>query len=380
MRTRLLVGLGVMVVLVFPALTGAGHTTDPRISNLVPRGHIQEPRLTGGGPPTYPGTNPDIHTDIAFWGNLAFQASWLGFNIRDVSNPDAPSHISYTSCPGNQGDIMVYRNVVVRSWNSPASATPGPSQNPLGRAETTCDGQPVTVGFEGVHVFDISNLADPQLVAQVATPNGSHTSTAVPDPANNRLIVYNSASSAATPQIDVISIPLGNPAAAALVRSVPAGGSCHDISVILGDAMRVACSGGTGFRMFSIGGPSGGSLTFPELLYRVDVPTVTIGHSTAFTWNGEVFIFGHEPGGGTQAQCEASDPRPTSRFYFYRTSDGALLGTWVLPRNQAASENCTLHNFNVVPFLDRYVMTHGSYQAGTGVVDFTNPAAPVEVA
>ena len=161
---------------------------------------------------------------------------------------------------------------------------------------------------------------------------------------------------------------------------MPAGGSCHDISVILGDAMRAACSGGTGFRMFSLGGPSGGSLTFPELLYRVDVPTVTVGHSTAFTWNGEIFIFGHEPGGGVAAQCEASDPAALKSFYFYRTSDGALLGTWVLPRGQAANENCTLHNFNVVPFLDRYVMTHGSYQAGTGVVDFTNPAAAVEVA
>ena len=31
-------------------------------------------------------------------------------------------------------------------------------------------------------------------------------------------------------------------------------------AVILGDVMRAACSGGDGFSMFSIGGPSGGSL------------------------------------------------------------------------------------------------------------------------
>jgi hypothetical protein len=380
-RFRFTLVLAALAALIVPAAAMAGHTGDPRSPNLTPLGHITEPRLTGA--PT--GANqtaggPDIHTDLAFRGTLAFQASWLGFNIRDVSNPAAPTHVSYTACNGNQGDILVYRNVAVRSWNSPASATPGPQQVPLARAETNCDGQPVAVGFEGLHVFDVSNLADPQLVAQVATPNGSHTATAVPDPANDRLLVYNSASSGATPQIDIVSIPLGAPQNATLVRSVPAGGACHDIQVKFGTTMKAICAGGNGFRVFSIGGPLGGSLTFPELLYGVVVPTVTIGHSSSFSWNGEIIIFGWEPQGGTGAQCEAEDPPTNKSFYFYRASNGALLGTWVLPRPQSSQENCTLHNFNTVPFLDRHVMVHGSYQAGTGVIDFTNPAAPVEVA
>ena len=96
------------------------------------------------------------------------------------------------------------------------------------------------------------------------------------------------------------------------------------------------------------------------------VPTVTIGHSTAFTWDGEMIVYGHEPGGGTQAECEAADDPLKKTFFFYRASDGALLGTWLLPRPQGPNENCTLHNFHVVPFLDRHVMVHGSYQAGTG--------------
>ncbi len=379
-RFRLLVGLGILALLAFPAVAAAGHTTDPRSPNLTPLGHIEQPRLTGGpGGPNEPG-GTDIHTDLAFDGNMALQGTWLGFNLRDISNPAAPQQISYTTCPGNQGDVILYRNVVVRSWNSPASATPGPQQNPLGRADTNCDGQPVAVGFEGIHVFDITNRADPQLVAQVALPQGSHTATAVPDPANGRLLVYNSASSAASPQIDIVAIPLTAPQNAAVVRSVPAAGPCHDISVIFGDANLVTCAGGNGFRVFSIGGPRGGSKTLPELLYRVNVPTVTIGHSASFSWNGEIIIFGHEPGGGTQAQCEDVDPATNKSFFFYRASDGVLLGTWVLPRPQSSQENCTLHNFNTVPFLDRHIMVHGSYQAGTGVVDFTNPAAPVELA
>ena len=382
-RLRLLVGLGVLALLAFPALAAAGHTTTPRTPNLAPLGHIEQQRLTGGtGDPANQADpqNPDIHTDLGFWGNIAVQGSWLGFHLRDISNPAAPTTISYTSCRGNQGDVFIYGNLVVRSWNSPASATPGPSQNPLGRAELTCDGAPVAAGFEGIHVFDISNRADPQLVAQVVTPQGSHTATAVPDPENGRLLVYNSASSAAAPQIDVIAVPLSAPQNAQLVRSVPAGGPCHDISVIFGDANLVTCAGGTGFRVFSIGGPRGGSKTFPELLYRVDVPTVTIGHSAAFSWNGEIIVYGWEPQGGTGAECEAEDPPSKKSFYFFRASDGSLLGTWVLPRAQGPQENCTLHNFNTVPFLDRHILVHGSYQAGTGVIDFTNPAAPQELA
>jgi hypothetical protein len=381
-RFRVSFGLGVVALLVFPALATAGHTTTPRM-NLTPLGHIEQQRLTGGpGDPANPNdpTSPDIHADIAFSGTMAVQGTWLGFHLRDISNPASPQTISYTSCRGNQGDVLMYRNIVVRSWNSPASATPGANQNPLGRAETNCDGQPVAVGFEGIHVFDISNRADPQLVAQVPLPQGSHTATAVPDPANGRLLVYNSASSAASPQIDVVSIPLTAPQNATHIRSVPALAACHDISVIFGDANLATCAGGNGFRVFSIGGSRGGSKAAPELLYRVVVPTVTIGHSAAFSWDGEIIIFGHEPGGGTQTECEAADDPAKKSFFFYRASDGALLGTWVLPRPQTQNENCTLHNFNTVPFLDRHVLVHGSYQAGTGVVDFTNPAAPQELA
>ena len=373
-----------LLALALPAAALAGHTTDPA-TNLTPLGHIVEPRLTGGpGGPQTPG-GPDIHTDLGFWGDIAVQGTWLGFDLRDVSNPAAPAAISYTTCAGNQGDVMIYRNLVVRSWNSPASATPPAQQNPLARADLVCDGQPVAVGFEGLHVFDISNPANPELVAQVPTPCGSHTATAVPDPENNRLLVYNGASAqqgAACTALEfhIVSIPLSAPQNATLVRTVPAIQSCHDIQVMFEPAWLVVCAGGNGFRVFSIGGPRGGSKTAPELLYRVQVPTVSVAHSASLTWNGEIIVFGWEPQGGVGAECEDVDPATKKSFYFYRADDGALLGTWVLPRPQRYDENCTLHNFNTVPFLDRHVMVHGSYQAGTGVIDFTNPAAPVEVA
>ena len=67
-------------------------------------------------------------------------------------------------------------------------------------------------------------------------------------------------------------------------------------------------------------------------------------------------------------------------IFFFSAATGALIGRWVLPRDQTATENCTIHNYNVVPLRDRYVLVHGSYQSGTSVVDFTDPAAATEVA
>jgi len=90
-------------ILVFPLGAGAGHTTDPRTPDLVPRGHIVEPASL-----TNPAiANPDVHTDIAFRGKLAIQGNWDGFNIRDIRDPDNPKQVSRTFCNGDQGDVVV---------------------------------------------------------------------------------------------------------------------------------------------------------------------------------------------------------------------------------------------------------------------------------
>jgi hypothetical protein len=363
-RLFVLAACALGMVALAPA-AGAGHDTDPRTPNLEVKGHIVEPAVLGG----FGGANPDIHTDIAFWGKLAVQGNWDGFNIRDISDPANPTQVSRTFCDGNQGDVIVWDDIVVRSWNT-AAGTPGAFG-----AGLTCDGEAVAPGFEGLHVFDISNLANPELVAQVAIPCGSHTATGVPDLANGRLLVYNSSSSGACPGIDIVEVPLDDPASATLLRSEPAGRSCHDTGVILGDAMLAACAGGNGFTVWSLGGPLGGSLVDPQMINSVVVPTVTIGHSAAFTWDGDILIFGHEPGGGVAAECEATDSDEKKSYFFYEPVSGAFLGKWTLPRPQSATENCSLHNLNVVPLRSgRNVLVHGSYQSGTSVVDFTDPA------
>jgi hypothetical protein len=412
--------------------------------------------------------------------------------------------VSRTSSTGQQGDVVVWDTILVRSWD--------------GAAGGSCQGLP---GVSGLHVFDISDLANPVAVGVVNLPNGSHTATGVPDPENNRLLVYSSPSNAAG--IDVVEIPLDEPQSPTYLHRVPSGvpgalpnivtidppssaagtyqaqgasfgpipsatgtsgdvvvaedgsgnnegcdpfigfpagaialvdrgtcpfvqkaqnaqaagaaamivannvagapinmggadptitipsvmvsladgntikaglpatGSvkrnpqppprnCHDTGVILGDAMLAACAGGNGFTVWSMDPADGGSLEEPALLYGVPIAGVSIGHSAAFSWDGEILIFGHEPGGGGQPQCQATSPEVNKTMFFFEARTGVELGRHVLPRPQTNTENCTIHNYNVVPTDKRHILVHGSYQSGIGVVDFTDPANAVEIA
>ena len=124
----------------------------------------------------------------------------------------------------------------------------------------------------------------------------------------------------------------------------------------------------------------GGSLEDPAIQYSTIIPGVSIGHSAGFTWDGEVLIFGHEPGGGGQAQCQATSPLVNRTLFFFDADTGAPAGSFVHPRPQTSLENCTWHNYNVVPTDKRYVLVSGNYQSGISVVDFTDPGNAFEVA
>jgi hypothetical protein len=330
-----------------------------------------------------------FNSDLAFWGRKAYQGTYAGFRIIDVSDPENPAEIiNYTGCSsptstvGNQGDVLIWENLLIRSWNSPVAASQA--------ATASCGGELVGQGFEGLNIFDVSDPTNPVLVKNLrmaanTTPagSGSHTATLVPDLARNQLYVYNSASGGGN-AVDIVRIPLDNPQDAVFLRREPAGRACHDTSVILGDVNLVMCAGGNGFTVWSIDptidAPSPGSLEDPIQLYSRSVTGVTIGHSGSFSWDGEVLIFGHEPGGGGQAQCQATSSVVNRSIFFFEARTGTLLGSFLHPRPQTNLENCTWHNFNVVPTDKRYMFVSGNYQSGISVVDFTDPANAFEVA
>ena len=374
-------------VLFMPSVASADHATRPHTPNLQALGHAPFPATFLGQPDGVRKPN----SDLAFWGDLIFEGNYDGFRIIRSSNLEV---ISHPSCNGDQGDIVVWRNIVVRAWNSKKTEA------------RMCDGQVVPAGFEGVHVFDISNLRDPQMVAQVELPCGSHTLTLAPDLRNERAIVYSNNSSGSGcmggPEngdfIDVIEVPVDDPASSELLRREPLSGSpvtavtpgCHDMGVIMGKVNLAACASADATNVYDIGRNQhpGGSLDNPRFLYAIVEPGVgqagTNGrwHSAAFTWDGEVLILGWEPGGGAEPECQSTDPDIDKSAFFYDAHTGAKLGQWTLPRPQdGAAENCTIHNYNIVPLKDgRYVMVGGHYQAGTWVVEFTNPAAARTVA
>jgi len=80
-------------------------------------------------------------------------------------------------------------------------------------------------------------------------------------------------------------------------------------------------------------------------------------------------------------ECTATDPPLNYTYFFYDGDTGAKVGSWTLPRPQSETENCTLHNLNTIPLKNgRDILVHGSYQSGTSVVEFTDPANAVELA
>ena len=83
----------------------------------------------------------EISSDLAFWGKLAFQGNWFGFNLRDISAPGNPKPISFTDCTGGQGDVVVWENILVRSWDS--GAAPGSGAHP----GATCGGEDVPLDW-----------------------------------------------------------------------------------------------------------------------------------------------------------------------------------------------------------------------------------------
>jgi hypothetical protein len=396
-RVAVLAACGIGL-LVFTASAAANHATREHSQNMHALGHSEHATPFE----SVPLAQQNINSDIAFWGDLIFNGNYDGFRIIQ-NKPGNPQEINWTHCNGNQGDIVVWGDILVRAWNSPAPADNPATPLPENRF---CDGQPVPVGFEGVHVFDISDLSDPKLIGSVelsARPEasasggftggcGSHTLTAVPDLDNGRLLIYNLTSGGPCPFISILEVPLDNPAGAHWLRNEPLNelgptDAGHDEAVILGDVNMLAVAAHDMAHVYSIGGPRGGSPEDPKFLYTIEEFGVCNDrsvldcngnwHSAAFTWDGEVIILGWEPGGGGLGECEATDPATKRTVFFYDSDDGHKIGQWTLPRTQPADQNCTIHNYNTVPLRNgRHVLVTSAYQAGTYVVDFTDPANP----
>jgi hypothetical protein len=429
-KLRLLFGVAVLVGMLTVPLTASAvppsaaqaTATFEYTQNMHPLGFSPNPVPLDN---TVPGAGV-FNSDLAFWGNTAVQGTYAGFRLVNVEEPDNPVEIvdwtectSPTSTTGNQGDVIIWGDLIIRSWNTGTPAprypdgttipvedparftTPGAFCGDWPMFREPADPPAPERGQEGVHIIDISDPTNPDVIGFVDIPCGSHTETLVPDLANNRLLVYSNPSAntflgGTQPGeepfncrgFDIIEVPLADPAAASYLRFVPTGHPdtppeelhpCHDTGVILGDAMKASCAGGSGPSVWSLDPADGGSLDNPMFMFHRDLGT-SIGHTAAWSWDGKVLIFGHEPGGGGQAQCQATSSVLNRTLFFLDGETGETVGEFLHPRPQTSLENCTWHNLNVVPTNKGYVGVSGNYQSGISVFDFTNPANTKEIA
>jgi uncharacterized protein (DUF305 family) len=351
------------------------------------------------------------NTDMAFAGDAMIAGSYHGFNAYRLAADGVPKLISSTVCPGGQGDVTIVGKLLLMSV-----------EESRGRADCGLQGVTGKVSaerFRGIRIFDISDLSRPRQVGQVQTCRGSHTHSVV-DADENRIVVYNSGTSyvrkneelagcfdvqgddrTALFSIDVIEIPVANPAAARIVdrpRVFAAKGQiaglwrggehgegsqdtavtdqCHDITVFPSKRIAAGACSGNGI-VLDISDP-----LKPKRIDDVADKTFAYWHSATFNNDGTKVLFTDEWGGGMRPRCQAGDPRTWGANAFYAIENGKLVyrGHYKLPAPQTDKENCVAHNGSIIPVPGRDIFVQAWYQGGISVIDFTDAANPKEIA
>jgi hypothetical protein len=216
------------------------------------------------------------NSDLAFQGNHLFQGNFYGVNIFDISNPANTQLLTSMVCPGGQGDVSVYKNLLFMSVEMPngrldcgvegfpPEPPPADEEKDKDKAKDDKDKDKDSKDgkdgkdkdkeepkrhlpaaqkdrFRGVRIFDISDIRSPKQVAAVQTCRGSHTHTLVIDPNDKENVyIYVSGTSfvrqpeelagcsgekpdkdpnTALFRIDVIKVPLAAPQEAKIVSS-----------------------------------------------------------------------------------------------------------------------------------------------------------------
>jgi hypothetical protein len=173
------------------------------------------------------------NSDLAFTGNYAIQGNYNGIQVWDISDPSRPTLVVGYVCPASQSDVSVYRNLLFVSGEGFG-----------GRLDCGTEGVPEAVSqdrLRGIRIFDISDIRNPQYIANVQTCRGSHTHSVLVDPDDaENVYVYVSGSAPVRPaeelpgcssgppdedpntalfRIEVIKVPLAHPERAAIVSS-----------------------------------------------------------------------------------------------------------------------------------------------------------------
>lgn len=362
------------------------------------------------------------NSDLAFQGDYLFLGNFYGINIYNIADPAKAQLVTSMLCPGGQGDVSVYKNLLFMSVEMgngrldcgtqgfPLQTAPGPAPAEKDR-------------FRGVRIFDISDIKNPKQVAAVQSCRGSHTHTLVEDPKDkNNIYVYISGTSNVRPnaelagcsdgkpdedpntsrfRIDIVKVPVTAPQDAKIIASprifsddkgkinaLTDGGShankgrpeetdqCHDITAYSAIGLAAGACSGNGI-LLDIKDPAN-----PKRIESVNDKNYAYWHSASFSNDGKKVVYTDEWGGGMGARCRATDPNVWGANAIFNLHNNKLsfANYYKLPTAQGDTENCVAHNGSLVPVPGRDIKVQAWYQGGISIMDFTNPAKPVEIA
>ena len=428
--------------------------------------------------------NQATNSDLAFWGNHAFVGYYTGdtgfpagsgsrggVRIFDISRPEAPRLVRDFACDANQNDPIVWD----RNGNGVADlmllAVDRTMANPnCGAPRSAHDDRN---GWEGVRIFELSD--NPNNPFQTITPLkmqytdcGAHTITAwtgfAEHATNPRLIVYVASyplragptcgqanfSNVANPydedkvvndplhrQIQVLSVPLNNPAATTEIAAPPisypgdpdgridwternftglepAAVACHDIVVHMEHNLAGGACAEQG-QVWEIDPSSGIPNTADPMMIGDDQVTsggrgqfpgaVDFFHSVMFNndgtvvnWVDESFDFlqnvARPPGTGGCPNMTTYQSRPwnpsggthkTGRMFF-TDMEGEFLSEFhvgdLRPNTgrAGAGEYCSAHMGMAVMGIERDLLVNAWYTGGVNVIDFSKPRRLKEIA
>ena len=380
------------------------------------------------------------NSDMAFWGDRAYQANYDGVRIFDISNPAAPTLLGDFKCHGPQNDLVVWQNRLMFVGIDRTQTGPN-----CGSTDTAAHDDPN--GWEGIRIFDVSNPASVQQIGSVYQDCGAHTITLWPKSKKELLLWTSSYPLRPGPScgqnrgpatgrdpvhgvIQVVSVPVNNPAAAREIAEPkivypgdsdnvfrpeehglsgvePAMRACHDIGVFVQLRLAAAACAEQAqlWRVNKNGIPQ---TQKPIWVYddNVDETGVTgdpadkgvvvdFWHSATFSWDGSVVNFIDESfGAGCPTTTTAGTvDGDTGRMFFLDRKTGALKSVFNIARTETASYDpdgpgpmppippyCSAHLGAPVLSTDRDLLVNAWYMGGVDVIDFTDESNPVEVA
>jgi len=306
------------------------------MSGLTKLASVPRPAYTGQAPLS----GGNVNSDLAFFDDFAVSGNYAGFGIYDVEDPAKPVLRTTVNCPGSQNDVSVYGDLLFLSVEQTT-------------ARVDCGAGTDATRFQGIRIFDISDLDDPSQVAAVQTCRGSHTHTVVTKPGvTDKIWIYVSATNAATSRIPLLANGQPNP------------------NVLAG------CS-------------AGGSTTDPNTAnFRIDVIEVPLTAPATAEVVSNPRIFSKCGSSACESEYAVTSVHPVERY-----NTPALRGTlnWLntsgpqptypadsprAPGGQSVSQSSACHDITAYPALG---LAAGACQGDGLLIDISDPVNPVRI-